>query len=99
MAQRTKTVKVSAGGRIVIPAAFRKELGLKPGDSLGLVLEGGSLRLLTRRQRIQRALDNLSEQVKGGPSMADELIAERHAEAAREDEELERWKSGQRAIE
>ena len=83
----------------MIPAAFREELALKPGDSLALVFEGGSLRLLTRRQRIQRALDNLSEQVKGGPSMADELIAERHAEAAREDEELERWKSGQRAIE
>ena len=66
MAQRIQTVKVSAGGRIGIPAAFRKELGLKPGDSLALVLEGGSLRLLTRRQRIQRALDNLSEQVKGG---------------------------------
>ncbi|MEO6042298.1 MAG: AbrB/MazE/SpoVT family DNA-binding domain-containing protein [Tepidiformaceae bacterium] len=55
MAQRTNTVKVSAGGRIVIPAAFRKELGFKPDDDLLIELEDGCLRLRTRAQGLKRA--------------------------------------------
>ena len=100
MAQRTKTVKVSAGGRIVIPAAFRKELGLRTGDDLLIEFEDGCLRLRTRAQGVKRAQEIAgSYLVRGGPSLVDELIAERHAEAAGEDAEFERWKSGQSPIE
>lgn len=84
MTNRTETVKVSDGGRIVIPAAFRKALGLHVGDEVVLELEDGNLRVCTRRQRILRAQRNLYELVEGGPSLVDELLAERRAEAARE---------------
>ena len=84
----------------MIPAAFRKELGLKPGDDLLIELEDGCLRLRTRAQGLKRAQEIVGKYLgRGGPSMADELIAERHAEAAREDAEFERWKSGQSDIE
>ena len=100
MAQRTQTVKVSASGRIVIPAAFRKELGLRTGDDLLIQFEDGCLHLRTRAQGLKRAQEIVGKYLgRGGPSMADELIAERHAEAAREDEEFERWRSGQSGIE
>lgn len=84
MPKRTETVKVSEGGRIVIPAAFRKALDLSVGDVVVLELDDDTLRLQPRAQRVQQALDRLYEQVKGGPSLVDELIAERRAEAARE---------------
>jgi AbrB family looped-hinge helix DNA binding protein len=32
---------IREGGRLVIPAAYRKALGLKPGDEVLLVLEEG----------------------------------------------------------
>ncbi len=84
MTTRTEIVKISEGGRIVIPAAFRKELDLHVGDDVVLELEDGDLRVRTRRQRIEQAQRNLYELVKGGPSLVDELLAERRAEAARE---------------
>lgn len=83
MSEQAKTVKISKGGRIVIPAAFRKQMGLETGDDVVLELEEGTLRVQSRAQRVQRALDSLYELVKDGPSMADELIAERRTEAAR----------------
>ena len=84
MPTNSETVKVSEMGRIVIAAAFRQELGLCVGADVIVELEGGSLRLRTRRERIRRAQRNLYQQVKRGPSLVDELIAERRAEAARE---------------
>ncbi len=84
MPKRTETVTISEGGRIVIPAAFRKALDLSVGDVVVLELDDDTLRLQPRAQRVQQALDRLYVQVKGGPSLVDELIAERRAEAARE---------------
>lgn len=84
MSQQTETVRISDGGRIVIPAAFRKELGLQTGDDVVLELEDGCLRLSTRAQGLKRAQEIVRRYITGGPSLVDELIAERHADAARE---------------
>jgi AbrB family looped-hinge helix DNA binding protein len=46
--------KLNANGRIVIPAAVRKALDLRPGDELIMRVEGGELRLSTRRQALAR---------------------------------------------
>ncbi len=48
MAQRAESVRVLEGGRILIPARIRKELGIKAGDCLSLELEDGVLRLERR---------------------------------------------------
>ncbi|MBI2171797.1 MAG: AbrB family transcriptional regulator [Chloroflexi bacterium] len=66
---------------------MRHELGLKEGDELLLLLEEGHIELLTRDQlwaKIQERYKNVSR----GVSLADKLIAERRAEAKREDAEL-----------
>lgn len=76
--------KVSAGGRVVIPATFRKALGLCPGDTIVLQLDDGEVRMFTLDHAIRRAQEMVAAWVPGDPSLVDELIAERRAEAARE---------------
>jgi len=39
------TTAISTKGQLVMPAAVRKALGLKPGDRLRVALEGRSVRL------------------------------------------------------
>jgi AbrB family looped-hinge helix DNA binding protein len=77
-------VNVSAGGRIVIPAQFRRALGLKVGDEVLLSLDNGVIRISTRKQRLRRAQELVRSHVAPERSLADELIAERREEAGRD---------------
>jgi AbrB family looped-hinge helix DNA binding protein len=77
-------VKLNENGRIVIPAAMRDALQIKPGDELLLHLEDGELHVTTRMQRIRRAQELVRRYVPEGVSLADELIAERREAAKRE---------------
>ena len=76
--------KVDRHGRVVIPAEYRRALGLREGDAVVIQLDDGALRILTRAQAIRRAQEILAPYLAGKGSLADELIAERRAEAARE---------------
>ncbi len=76
-------LKLGRQGRVVIPAAFRKALGLKPGDTLVCRSEGDRL-ILKARQNAEEDLWRSFAQVKG--SLSRELIAERRREAKREAE-------------
>jgi AbrB family looped-hinge helix DNA binding protein len=67
----------------VIPSKWRKALKLEPGDEVILVLEDGELRLLTRKQAVQRAQALVRRFVPPGRSLARELLQERREEAAR----------------
>ena len=75
--------KIDQAGRLVLPAKFRKAMGVKPGDELILRLEDGELRIFTRRQAIKRA-QGMLKHIAPGRSLSEELIQERRAEAARE---------------
>jgi AbrB family looped-hinge helix DNA binding protein len=77
-------MKMSEGGRVVVPAEIRKALGLKEGDLVLWELKDGEARLTTRRERLRRAQALVREYVPAGVSLSDELIAERRAEAERE---------------
>ena len=76
--------KIADGGRIVIPADFRRALGMDVGDEVILDLGDGQLRVLTPRQAVKNAQDLVRRYVPDGHRLADELIAERRAEAAHE---------------
>lgn len=76
-------VQIGAQGRLVIPAALRKALNLKPGDRLVVRQELDRL-VLERPEAVIRRLQGLFAHVPEEVSLADELIAERRAEAARE---------------
>jgi AbrB family looped-hinge helix DNA binding protein len=77
-------VELGAGGRVVIPAPFRAALGMKPGEKLTVRLEANELRIYTRREGIRRAREMVRKYIPEGANLADELIAERRAEAAKE---------------
>jgi len=47
--------KIAEGGRIVIPAGYRRALGLKVGDEVILRMADGEVHILTRRQAIKKA--------------------------------------------
>ncbi|MCC5871939.1 MAG: AbrB/MazE/SpoVT family DNA-binding domain-containing protein [Gammaproteobacteria bacterium] len=83
MASRDNEIQVGAQGRIVIPAALRKALELKPGDRLLARAEGDSL-VLERRETIERRLRERFRHIPTNVSLAEELIAERRTEALQE---------------
>lgn len=92
MPSRGKQAKtrISPNGRIVIPAAIREQLGVRPGDPILMDVEDGVLRLESYPTRIARIQREMAQYIPPGVSMADELIAERRAEARREQEEIDR---------
>lgn len=77
-------LKVNENGRVVIPASFRKALGINVGDEVMLRIEDGELRITTRKQRLERAKQLVRRHVKPGTSLVNELIAERREAAKRE---------------
>lgn len=78
------TVRVSENGRILIPSEIRKQLGITPGSTLTLEVDGEELRLMTRWARIRAAQASVARYLPQGVSLADELIAERREEARKE---------------
>jgi AbrB family looped-hinge helix DNA binding protein len=77
-------LRINENGRVVIPASFRKALGINPGDEVILSLEEDELRITTMKRRIERAQRHVRKYVKPGVSLVDELIAERREAAKRE---------------
>lgn len=95
MAENVKSVvrakaRLSPNGRIVIPAALREQMGIKPGDTLMMDFEGGVLKIESFMSRIRRIQEEFRQYARPGVLASDELIAERRAEARREMEEIER---------
>lgn len=84
MAQ-TERVTIGPQGRLVIPASLRHELGFEPGAIVLLRPEGNSLRLEHQDAALGRLRARYAN-ASGGPSVVDELLAERREEARRETE-------------
>jgi AbrB family looped-hinge helix DNA binding protein len=83
MEQETRT-RVNENGRVVIPASFRKALGINAGDEVVLRIEDDELRISTLKRRIERAQRLVRQHARPGTSPVDELIAERREAAKRE---------------
>ena len=81
------TTRINANGRIVIPAEMRQRMGIKPGDTLVLDLDGDILKVEAQQARIRRVQESLRRRIPADRSLSDELIAERREEARREMEE------------
>ena len=79
------TAKLEQSGRLLIPAPVRRQLGLEEGSELILRVEdNGEIRLSSRALALAHAQNQLRRYVPAGRSLAKELIAERQAEAERE---------------
>ena len=55
MPGKTRT-RVNQNGRVVIPASFRKAMGIEVGDEVVLRMEDDELRITTQERRIQLSL-------------------------------------------
>jgi AbrB family looped-hinge helix DNA binding protein len=74
------TAKVSAKGWIVIPKPLREKYGLEKGSQVQVVDYGGVLALVPLLADPVKALHGMLAR---GPSLTEELLAERAGERAR----------------
>ena len=78
---------VGADGRLEVPQEALRALGAGPGDVLIGTFRDGDFRLTDPVTSARRVRARIMASDKGAGSAVDELIAERRAEAAREDAE------------
>ena len=82
-AKEAFTLEVKDNGRVFLPVAFRQQMGIDLGERLiARVTEKGKAELVTAGHAIAATRGMFAHLAE--TSMADELIQERHAEAARE---------------
>jgi AbrB family looped-hinge helix DNA binding protein len=77
-------MRVNESGRVVIPASYRKALGINVGDEVVLRIENDELRIMSLKRRLEQAQQRIRRYIKPGRSLADELIVERREAAKRE---------------
>lgn len=76
----THHAKIIAGGKIVIPADLRRELGLHTGDMLVIEREGNALVLKSYLQVVREVQREFQAMMKE-PDSVDAFLADRRAEA------------------
>ena len=81
---KSQAVKIVDGGKLIIPAQFRRELGIGVGDTVVVELDGGELHIRSLSAAIRRAQGIVREFVPEDTDLADQLIADRRAEATDE---------------
>lgn len=80
----TATVVLGESGRMVLPAAIRKEMGLKTGDRLTVSSDQGAIRILSRKMALESIRAEIIQKRGSLAGILDEFLAERREEAARE---------------
>ena len=75
-------MRINENGRVVIPASFRKALGIRCGDEIVLRVEDDELRISTLQNRVARAQRRIGRYLEKGTRLSDELIADRRGESA-----------------
>jgi len=58
-----QTSTMTSKGQITIPAELRKRFGLRSGERVGFVVEEGSVRLVRRESRTEKAVGILKADV------------------------------------
>lgn len=81
------SMKMSEGGRVVIPSEIRQKLGLKEGDTVLWEFKDGVAQLTTRLAQLRQAQAMVRRYVPEGVSLVDDMNAERRAENAAEEQE------------
>ena len=79
-----RRVRLDSAGRIVVPAEFRRALGIGTGQELVMALDNGFVRLQTIDAALERVRAIARRRRGSDASVVDEFIAERRREAASE---------------
>ena len=84
----TYTARLEKSGRILIPAAVRRKLGLSEGSPvLVRVEESGALQVTSRSQVLANVRKKIRKYVPAGQDLAEQLIRDRRAEVEGENTE------------
>ncbi len=75
---------IGPSGRLLIPAAQRRELGLEVGDEVVLKVQDNELRILSLKHRIARVQALVRKHNPNAESLSESLIRDRRAETARD---------------
>ena len=87
----TYTTRLEKSGRILIPAAVRRHLGLSEGSQVLVKVEdSGTLQVTSRSQALAKVRQEIRKYIPAGQDLAEELIRDRRAEVEREEEEVSR---------
>ncbi|NCP39566.1 MAG: AbrB/MazE/SpoVT family DNA-binding domain-containing protein [Rhodoferax sp.] len=78
------SMKMSNGGRVVIPLEIRQALSLNEGDTVLWEMKDGAAFLTTREQQLRQIQALFKGMGNPAERWSDELINERRAEATRE---------------
>ncbi len=73
-------LQLGPGGRVVIPAVYRKAMQVKEGDRLMARIVDGELRLITPEMGIKLAQKIVRETIPPGVSLVDDLLEMRRRE-------------------
>ena len=76
--------KIAKGGKISIPAIYRKSLKLKEGDEIIFNLNNNELTLTLIKTSLQKVREMINRYHNPNISLVDKLIVERRAEAKNE---------------
>jgi bifunctional DNA-binding transcriptional regulator/antitoxin component of YhaV-PrlF toxin-antitoxin module len=82
--QETIDIRIAPNGRMVLPRAARAALGVTGAGVVVLSIDGGEVRLTSMQQSIKHAQD-LYRQHASSDLSVDDFLAERRAEAGREE--------------
>ena len=82
----SKTLRVAKNGRVVIPKEMRAAMLVDATGHVTARVIDGELRALTPKAALLKARKRIREKIPAAVSLADELIAERRAEAWPEDD-------------
>ena len=58
---QSRTVKIVEGGKLIIPAQFRRELEMGIGDTVVIELVDGELRVRSRKADLRRLQDRVRQ--------------------------------------
>jgi AbrB family looped-hinge helix DNA binding protein len=81
------TARLDERGRLVLPVAMRRRIGLQAGDEVRISEEADGVLRIESRRAAARAL--VGSAGRAERSVVDELLAERRAEAAAEDRDAD----------
>jgi len=77
-------VKIGDDGRVVIPASLRKELNIRPGDTLVIESDGDSLLVRGYDRVLKEVQAAFADIAPPNVLISEELLSDRRAEADRE---------------
>jgi bifunctional DNA-binding transcriptional regulator/antitoxin component of YhaV-PrlF toxin-antitoxin module len=95
MGHNSQPIRMAANGRLSIPAKQRQALGLENGGMVVSTLENGELRIRPVAVVLAEIQAMVAPYLKASGDTVDQFIADRHAEAAREEQEMRADDSGE----